>query len=71
MLSGFTDNAPSLLTGVNVGGMGTLIASMASVISYKLFAAAYPKKTLSFMGIFTVLNLVFLIALLLFEAVLM
>ncbi|MBE5989115.1 YbiR family transporter [Lacrimispora xylanisolvens] len=71
MLSGFTDNAPSLLTGVNVGGMGTLIASMASVISYKLFTAAYPKKTLSFLGIFTVLNLVFLIALLLFEAVLM
>jgi hypothetical protein len=71
MLSGFTENAPRLLTGANVGGMGTLIASMASVISYKLFAAAYPKKTLSFLGIFTVLNLVFLIALLLFETVLM
>lgn len=71
MLSGFTDNASSLLTGVNVGGMGTLIASMASVISYKLYAVAFPKKTVLFLGIFTALNLLFLIALLLFEAILM
>lgn len=71
MLSGFTDNAYQLLTGVNVGGMGTLIASMASVISYKLYAAAYPKKTILFLGIFTAFNLLFLIALLLFEGILM
>lgn len=71
MLSGFTDNASSLLAGVNVGGMGTLIASMASVISYKLYAAAYPRKTFLFLGIFTAINLLFLIALLLFEGILM
>lgn len=71
MLSGFSDNANGLLTGVNVGGMGTLIASMASVISYKLYAAAYPGKALRFLGIFTFFNLLFLIALLLFVNVLM
>ena len=37
LLSGFTDNYKELLLGVNVGGLGTLIASLASVISYKLY----------------------------------
>ena len=35
LLSGFTDNARALLIGTNLGGLGTLIASMASLISYK------------------------------------
>lgn len=39
LLEGFTDRYDLLLRGVNIGGMGTLIASMASLISYKLFAA--------------------------------
>ena len=38
LLSGFTDNHKALLLGVNLGGLGTLIASMASLISYKAFA---------------------------------
>lgn len=37
MLSGFTDNGTDLLLGVNLGGLGTLIASMASLISYQLY----------------------------------
>lgn len=37
LLSSFTDNWRELLLGVNIGGMGTLIASLASVISYKLY----------------------------------
>ena len=41
LLSGFTSDYRSLLIGVNVGGLGTLIASMASLISYKLFAKEY------------------------------
>ena len=41
LLSGFTTNYRELLIGVNVGGLGTLIASMASLISYKLFAKEY------------------------------
>lgn len=39
LLSGFTDNARQLLLAVNVGGLGTIIASLASVISYKLYNA--------------------------------
>ena len=37
LLSGFTQNGAMLLLAVNVGGLGTLIASMASVISFKLY----------------------------------
>lgn len=43
LLSGFTDNAKALLLGVNVGGLGTLIASLASVISFKLYAADHER----------------------------
>lgn len=44
LLSGFTDRAQALLVGVNLGGLGTLIASMASLISYKYIAKALPRK---------------------------
>lgn len=39
LLAGLTQEADALLLGVNIGGLGTMIASMASVISYKLFSA--------------------------------
>lgn len=42
LLAGLTKEADALLLGVNIGGLGTLIASMASVISYKLFVAEHP-----------------------------
>ena len=42
LLAGLTTEADALLLGVNIGGLGTLIASMASVISYKLFVAEHP-----------------------------
>ena len=38
LLSEFTEDLPALIIGVNLGGLGTLIASMASLISYKLIA---------------------------------
>ncbi len=66
MLSGFTNNSRELLIGVNIGGMGTLIASMASVISYKLYADSYKKGTLKYLGLFSVLNIVFLMLSLVF-----
>ena len=59
LLSSFTDNAAALLTGVNLGGLGTLIASMASLISFKLIA----KEKISmgrYMLIFTAVNIAFL-----------
>lgn len=41
LLSGFTNHFKELLLGVNIGGMGTLIASLASVISYKIYASEF------------------------------
>ncbi len=64
LLSGFTRNARALLLGVNVGGLGTLIASLASVISYKLFKAeGGDMRGTGYFRIFTVYNFVFLILL--------
>lgn len=60
LLSGFTKNYSALLQGVNVGGLGTLIASMASLISYKAFAVAYPSKKGRYFLAFTLINLAFL-----------
>ena len=42
LLSGFSDNWAGLMVGCNLGGLGTLIASMASLISYKLVARDLP-----------------------------
>ena len=63
LLSGFTNNYEALLIGVNLGGMGTLIASMASLISYKLFAKEYGDKKGKYMAYFTIANIIGLIIL--------
>lgn len=60
LLSKFTDNAQDLLIGVNLGGLGTLIASMASLISFK-FIAKENVKVGKYISIFTIVNIVFLI----------
>ncbi len=60
LLSGFTTDLQALLLGVNIGGLGTLIASMASLISYKAFAKAYPKQKGKYMLYFTAMNLAYL-----------
>lgn len=65
LLSGFTDHWKELLFGVNIGGLGTLIASMASLISYKYIARAFPEKKGKYLGQFTALNVAFLAVLLL------
>lgn len=64
LLSGFTDNFAGLLIGVNVGGLGTLIASMASLISYKLYAAQPDAETGKYFVTFTLYNVVGLAVLL-------
>ena len=66
LLSGFTDNAGALLIGTNLGGLGTLIASMASLISYKYIALSFPEKKGKYLGFFTAVNLLFLAVLLVF-----
>lgn len=60
LLSKFTDNYATLLLGVNLGGLGTLIASMASVISYKLYATTEKARTGKYLAVFTAVNFVFL-----------
>ena len=66
LLSAFTDNADALIIGTNLGGLGTLIASMASLITYK-FHSAMPKpedkKTPGYIPAFSLVNIVFLVLL--------
>lgn len=61
LLSGFTNNARDLLIGVNLGGLGTLIASMASLISFKL-AVKENIRAGRYLLVFTAVNIVFLAA---------
>ncbi len=61
LLSGFTGNAGALLIGVNLGGLGTLIASMASLISFK-FVIKEGINIKEYILVFTLYNIVFLIA---------
>ncbi len=60
LISGFTDNAAELLIGVSIGGMGTLIASLASVISFKFFIQNRPGETVKYLGVFTFWNFLLL-----------
>lgn len=70
LLSGFTENFPPLIIGVNLGGLGTLIASMASLISYKFVAREEPGMKGTYFRQFTFSNVAFLAVLLVFALVL-
>lgn len=59
LLSGFTEEYKALLYGVNIGGLGTLIASLASIISYKFYAEMKDSRKGKYMMIFTAYNVVF------------
>jgi len=65
LLSGFTDNIPTLVVGTNLGGLGTIIASMASLISFKFYSKTESKRNTAYLWMFTLLNLIFLAMLLL------
>ena len=56
MLSGFTQNAEQLLLGVDLGGLGTLIASLASLISFKFYCASPGAKKGRYFSEFTLYN---------------
>lgn len=58
LLSGFTDNWREVLLGVNIGGMGTLIASLASLISYKIYMNESEEKNKVYLIKFNVYNFV-------------
>ena len=72
LLSQFTPYWRELLLGVNIGGMGTIIASLASVISYKLFIKENPESSGEYLiklsvynvislAVFTLVNYIYII----------
>lgn len=63
LLSGFTTDARALLYGIDLGGLGTLIASLASVISFKLYGNSKGASKGAYLKTFTIYNLVFLLIL--------
>ncbi len=60
MLSGFSTNYKAIILGINIGGLGTLIASMANLISYKIFVNDFNNLKWKFIGIFTSWNIILL-----------
>ena len=63
LLSGFSANYEAIIVGINIGGFGTLIASMANLISYKILIREYDDFKIRYLIIFTVLNVILLIIL--------
>lgn len=70
LLSGFTSNFAALVIGTNLGGLGTLIASMASLISYKQVALVLPREKGRYFMLFTMWNVAFLAILAAFALIL-
>lgn len=60
LLSGLSDNADALIIGTNLGGLGTLIASMASLITYKFYAATNDSSPKKYILVFTAFNVCYL-----------
>ena len=60
LLSQFTDNYRELLLGVNIGGAGTMIASLASLITFREYTKQDPKHTLRYVVKFSLFNFAFL-----------
>lgn len=69
LLSGFTDNWTALIVGTNLGGLGTPIASMASLISLKIATASGLVGKRRYLAVFTVWNVAFLAVLCVANAV--
>lgn len=69
LLSSFTANYKELILGTNIGGLGTLIASLASLISYKFYVKTEDAKPVKYLAVFTAVNLFLIIALYLFATI--
>ena len=63
LLSGFSTNYGAIIIGINIGGFGTLIASMANLISYKILIREHDDFKIRYLIIFSVLNIILLIVL--------
>lgn len=60
LLSGFSTNYEAIIIGINIGGFGTLIASMANLISYKILVRECDRFKIRYLVVFTVLNVMLL-----------
>ncbi len=60
LLSQFTENYADLLVGVNIGGVGTLISSLASLITFRAYAEHNPGKSGHYIAMFSAFNFAFL-----------
>jgi len=60
LLSKFTENYKELLLGVNIGGTGTLISSLASLITFNHYRTLRPGHTKQYLLLFTIMNVIFL-----------
>ena len=70
LLSQFTENYRELLLGVNIGGVGTLISSLASLITFREYTQRNPGKTVHYVLLFSAFNFAFLILLTVFAMLL-
>jgi Na+/H+ antiporter NhaD/arsenite permease-like protein len=63
LCSGFTKDIPKIIVGTNLGGLGTLIASMASLISFKQYSYIEGADSKRYIVEFTIFNIFYLIVL--------
>lgn len=63
MLSGFTENSIQLMLGADIGGFGTIIASLASLISFQFYRKAENAKTMRYLAVFSAINFAMLVLL--------
>lgn len=71
MLSGFTKNGTQLLLGVNLGGLGTVIASLASLISFQFYRKTDGANSVRYMAVFSIVGFGMLMVLMLFEMIIL
>ncbi|MER1991955.1 MAG: hypothetical protein ABS864_05810, partial [Aerococcus urinaeequi] len=63
LVSPFTDQAHSLLMGVNIGGLGTMVASLANLIGFTIIRNAMSMDSRAYFKIFTIINVIFVLIL--------
>lgn len=61
MLSGFSSNGVGLLVGTNIGGLGTPVASLASLITLRVYGRSRDSQTGRYLLWFTAINLALLV----------
>ena len=60
MLSGFTENARALVLGTNLGGLGTVVASLESLISFRIYLETDEARPVRYLAVFTLVNVLLL-----------